>query len=97
MPGRESYRTLAQGVESLVAAHIDELVALAATVIREGMKEGAFRTADPAAAGRAVLMATSKFHHPAHATEWAHPESDAHFNNVWKLLMEGLCVAKRRG
>jgi AcrR family transcriptional regulator len=89
-----AYRTLAANAESIVAGLVDELIALAATVIRAGMEEGTFHAVDPAAAGRAVLLATSRFHHPAHAAEWADPTIDARFNDVWQLLMDGLCVAK---
>jgi AcrR family transcriptional regulator len=89
-----AYRTLAADAQSLVAAHVDELVGLAATVIRSGVKEGAFRAVDPEAAGRAVLVATSRFHHPAHAAEWVDPGIDEAYNDVWQLLMDGLCVAK---
>jgi AcrR family transcriptional regulator len=92
-----AYRTLAQDAQSVVAAHIDELVELAAMVIRSGVKQGTFRTVDPEAAGRAVLFATSRFHHPAHAAEWLDPAIDAAYNDVWHLLMDGLCVAKRPG
>ena len=92
-----AYRTLAPDAQSVVAAHIDELVGLAATVIRSGVKEGTFRTLDPVAAARAVLLATSRFHHPAHAAEWADPAIDAAFNDVWRLLMDGLRISKRPG
>ena len=35
-----------------------------------GVKEGTFRAVDPVRqTGRAVLLATSRFHHPAHAAE----------------------------
>jgi hypothetical protein len=54
------------------------------------VEEGTFRTGDPIAAGRALLFATSRFHHPAHAAEWAHPAIDAAYNEVWRLLMDGL-------
>lgn len=92
-----AYRTLAADAQSVAASHVDELVGLAATVIRAGVKEGTFRTGDPVAAGRAVLFATSRFHHPAHAAEWKDPGIDAAYNDVWRLLMHGLCVAKRAG
>ncbi len=92
-----AYRTLAADAESVVVAHVDELVGLAAMVIRSGVKEGTFRTGDPVAAGRAVLLATSRFHHPAHAAEWLDPVIDAAYHDVWQLLMDGLCVAKRPG
>jgi AcrR family transcriptional regulator len=86
-----AYRTLATDAQSVVEAHVNELVALAATVIRDGVKEGTFRTVDPVPAGRAVLLATSKFHHPAHAAEWIDPAIDDAFDDVWQLLMVGLC------
>ena len=89
-----AYRTLAIDAKSVAAAHVDELVALAATIIRSGVEEGTFRTADPAAAGRAVLFATSRFHHPAHAGEWSDPAIDAAYKDVWRLLMDGLRVSK---
>jgi AcrR family transcriptional regulator len=89
-----AYRTLAAAAQSVVAAHLDELLGLAAMVIRSGVKEGTFRPLDPVAAGRAVLFATSRFHHPVHAAEWVDPVIDAAYNDVWQLLMDGLCVGK---
>lgn len=59
-----AYRTLAADAKAVVAAHLDELIGVAAMVIRSGVEEGSFRAIDPGAAGRAVLFATSKFHHP---------------------------------
>jgi AcrR family transcriptional regulator len=86
-----AYRTLAADAKSVVAAHVDEMVRLTATIIASGVEEGTFRTVDPVSAGRAVLVATSKFHHPAHAAEWADPAIDAAYDDVWQLLMDGLC------
>ncbi len=91
-----AYRTLAADAQSVIVAHVEELAALSAAIIRSGVKDGTFRTVDPVAAARAVLLATSRFHHPAHAAEWADPAIDAAFNDVWQLLMDGLCAAKRR-
>jgi AcrR family transcriptional regulator len=85
-----AYRTLAADAQSVVAAHVNELIGLTAQVIAAGVQEGTFRTVDPLAAGRAVLAATSKFHHPAHAPEWADPSIDTAYNDVWQLLMDGL-------
>ena len=92
-----AYRTLAAGAQSVIAAHLDDLVGLAASVIDSGVKEGTFRKVDPVAAGRAVLFATSRFHHPAHVAEWADPAIDAAYNDVWQLIMDGLCAAKDSG
>lgn len=89
-----AYRTLAADAQSVVAAHVEELVALTAAVVRSGVTEGSFRAIDPVAAGRAVLLATSRFHHPAHAGDWQNPDIDTPYNDVWQLLMNGLGVAK---
>lgn len=91
-----AYRTLAADAQSVVAAHVEELVALTASVVRSGVAEGTFRAIDPVATGRAVLMATSRFHHPAHAAEWGNPAIDDPYNDVWQLLMDGLCVGRKR-
>jgi AcrR family transcriptional regulator len=90
-----AYRALAAGAQSVRAAHIDELVELAAMIIRSGVKEGTFRGVDPVAAGRAVLIATSKFHHPAHAAEWVDSGIDAAYDDVWQLLVNGLVKTLR--
>jgi AcrR family transcriptional regulator len=92
-----AYRTLAADAQSIVSAHVAELVGLAAMVIRSGVEEGTFRTVDPVAAGRALLLATCRFHHPAHAAEWGDPDIDAAYNDVWLLLMDGLRIAKGPG
>jgi AcrR family transcriptional regulator len=91
-----AYRMLAAGAQSVVAAHVEELVGLVAMVIRAGVDEGTFRKVDPVAMGRTVLIATSRFHHPAHAAEWAAAGIDAEFDGVWRLLMAGLCVGKKK-
>jgi AcrR family transcriptional regulator len=91
-----AYRTLAADVQPIIAAHVDELVSLTAMIIRSGVKEGTFRKIDPLIAAKALLRAMVWFHHPAHAAEWADPATDAAYNDVWKLLMNGLCAEKRR-
>ena len=89
-----AYRTLAVEARSVVAAHVEELAELAALIIRGGVEEGSFRTADPKSAGLALLYATSRFHHPANAAEWTDPAIDAAYDDVWRLLMDGLCTPK---
>lgn len=85
-----AYRILAADAESAVTAHVDELVSLVTTVIQSGVDEGTFRSADPVKTGRAVLWATMRFHHPAHAAEWEDPEVEAQFEDVWHLVLDGL-------
>ena len=90
-----TYRALAADGR-FSAAYFEKLLELIASIIRTGVKEGSFRAVDPVAAGRAVLLATSRFHHPAHAAEWADPGIDAAYSDVWKLLMNGLSGTKSR-
>jgi AcrR family transcriptional regulator len=85
-----AYRTLAAGAQSIVAAHVEELIGLAAAVIRSGVEEGTFRNVDPVATARAILFATSRFHHPAHAAEWSDPSIEVSYDDVWRMLMDGL-------
>jgi hypothetical protein len=88
-----AYMTLAADAKSVVAAHVAEMVGLASEIISSGVEEGTFRTVDPVATGRAVLIATSKFHHPAHSLDWTDPAIDVAYDDVWQLLMTGLCPA----
>jgi AcrR family transcriptional regulator len=85
-----AYRTLAADARSAAAVHVDELVELAATIVRAGRDDGTFRSVDPARAARAVLVATTRFHHPVHADEWVDPAVDAAYDDVWQLVMDGL-------
>ena len=91
-----TYRALAADGR-FSAAYFEKLLELIASIIRSGVKEGSFRSVDPVASGRAVLFATSRFHHPAHAAEWADPATDAAYSDVWKLLMDGLSATQSRG
>jgi AcrR family transcriptional regulator len=89
-----AYRTLAADALSVVATHVDELIGLAATIVRSGVTEGTLRPVDAEATGRALLVATFRFHHPAHAAEWLDPAIDASYDDVWQLLMDGLRISK---
>ena len=89
-----AYRSLSANARSVVATHLDELAQLVAAIIRSGVEEGTFRRIDPAAASQAILFATSRFHHPAHAMEWTDQKIDAVFDDLWRILMQGLCVDK---
>lgn len=86
-----AYRALAADARSVAAAHVDELIELAATIVRCGIEDGTFRRVDAMPAARAVLVATYRFHHPAHSADWTEPAIDAAYDDVWQLLMSGLC------
>ena len=91
-----AYRTLAADAQSIVAAHVAEIVDLAATIIRAGIDAGTFRRVDPLDTARALLFATSRFHHPLHAAEWLDPDVDRAYDDVWRLLMNGLTAERSR-
>jgi AcrR family transcriptional regulator len=78
----------------VVGEHLDSLAAQLATVIAAGTASGEFTATDPAAAGRAVLQATTRFHHPAHANEWTSPAIAADLEAVLDLLLQGLRPAR---
>lgn len=85
-----TYHTIAQAARSVVQAHVDELVGQAAQIIESGIANGEFREFEAEKTAKAIFDATARFHHPAHAAEWQHPEIDAEFAEVWNLLLKGL-------
>ena len=85
-----AYHALAAQARDVVRAHIDALVGQAARIIADGVSAGEFGAVKPAAAGRALLYATSRFHNPAHAAEWSDPGIGDLFDEVWHLLLRGL-------
>jgi AcrR family transcriptional regulator len=89
-----AYRSLSANARSAVAAHLSELAQLVAAIIRSGVEEETFRRIDPVATSQAILFATSRFHHPAHAMEWTDPKIDTVFDDLWRILMRGLSVDK---
>jgi AcrR family transcriptional regulator len=84
-----TFHQIATQSREVVAEHLDTLAAQLATIISDGVARKEF-TADPATAGRAVLHATTRFHHPAHAPEWTDPGIDADLDAVLTLLIAGL-------
>lgn len=85
-----AYHQLTIEVREVVQAHVGALAAQLTQIIADGQAQGEFAVADPAAAGWAVLTATTRFHNPAHASEWSDPNIDAQFEGVWSLLLGGL-------
>lgn len=85
-----AYYALASQARDVVRAHVDALEAQAARIIADGVARDEFVAPRPFAAARAVLYATSRFHHPANAAEWSEPGIDDSFREVWSLLARGL-------
>lgn len=85
-----TYLALASDAGEIITAHVAHLAAQAGKIIADGVAQGAFHVASPAAAGRAVVIATNRFHNPAHAAEWRDPAIDTELEEVWSLLLAGL-------
>ncbi len=85
-----AYCELAGEARAVVGQHIEYLTAAMTQMIREGVAQGEFEAADPAAAARGVLVATSPFHNPASSAEWTRPDIDTLFDEVWAIILRGL-------
>ena len=70
-----TYLTLAREACKSVNCHKDCLVDQIGLILSDGVKQGAFEVADVKVTARAMFDATSRFHHPAHAEEWSHPDA----------------------
>jgi len=89
-----TYIALATEAREVVQAHMKTLVDQVAKIIADGMAQGEFEAGNPHTTALAVLYATSRFHNPAHAAEWTDPNTDAAFEAVWSLIVNGLVVRK---
>ena len=86
----ETYRVLFGEADGVIRAHVAALAGQIARIIADGIARGEFDAVDPASAGRAILVATSRYHNPAHSDGWDDPAIDAEFEAVWRLLLRGL-------
>lgn len=87
-----TFSQLTTEAREVVAAHVDHLAAMITAIIADGVSSGEFVVTDPVTAGRAVLHATARFHHPLHAKEWADPAIGSELQEVWRLLVQGLAA-----
>jgi AcrR family transcriptional regulator len=85
-----TYLALAAESREVVRAHVDTLVHQLTRIVADGVAEGAFTTDDAKPAARAAFDATSRFHNPAHAAEWADPQIDSAYERVRSLVLRGL-------
>jgi AcrR family transcriptional regulator len=92
-----TYSSLKAQAREVLRAHVDTLVGQAARIIADGVARGEFSVDDPAAAGRAILHATTRFYSPAHAAEWSDPSFGEAFEQVWRLLARGLGAREPSG
>ena len=85
-----TYIELAAEAREVVNAHVDTLLAQLARIISDGVAHGEFEATDPAGTARAVFDATSRFHNPAHAADWASTRTATAYQHVRALVLRGL-------
>jgi AcrR family transcriptional regulator len=91
-----TYLTLAREACHVVKAYKDGLADQIAHILSDGVKQGAFEVTDVKTSARAILEATTRFHHPAHADEWNDPALPARLDAVLALLLRGLEAQRKR-
>lgn len=74
----------------MVNTHVYRLIEQLAQILERGMASREFKQGDSGDLARAILLATSRFHHPSHALEWGMGSMDEDFESVWQLLIGGL-------
>lgn len=85
-----AYALLAADAREVVPAHVGELLVQVTRIVADGISRGEFAPGDPAVIARGVMDATTRFHHPAHAAEWAGASVEQSFEGLWNLLLLGL-------
>jgi AcrR family transcriptional regulator len=91
-----TYIELAVEARAVVRAHVETLIGQLERIIADGVAGGEITAPDPRSAARAVFDATSRFHNPAHASEWSDPGSGAAYERVRDLVLAGLTSQRRR-
>ncbi|KQX68295.1 MULTISPECIES: TetR family transcriptional regulator [unclassified Paenibacillus] len=74
----------------MITTHVNQLIDQIARIIDEGMKSEEFKSVDSNVTAKAIFIATSRFHHPAHAKEWSSDTIHQEFASVWDLLLFGI-------
>jgi AcrR family transcriptional regulator len=85
-----TYVQLATETQDVISNHISTLSAQVETILKEGVAVKEFSIRDIPNTARAIFLATTRFHNPAHMAEWKDPTIDAQFDDVWLLILSGL-------
>jgi len=85
-----TYVELAADAREVVRAHVQTLVDQLTRIVADGVAAGEFAVDDPRVAARAAFDATSRFHNPVHAAEWADLQIDSAYGAVRSLVLRGL-------
>ena len=87
-----TYMVLAQEARDVTTAHVQHLIDQVAAIIADGISRGEIVAGDPQQMARALLSATTRFHHPAFAATWTEATVMADFDTLWNLLRPGLAA-----
>ena len=85
-----TFHVLTSESREVVADHLVRLSGQLSAIVASGVETGEFAPCDPDRVGWAILQATARFHHPAHAPEWDDPQLGRDFDAVFELLVNGL-------
>jgi AcrR family transcriptional regulator len=91
-----TYVALAADSREVVRAHVETLIGQLTRIVEDGVTEGDFDAEEPRTSARAAFDATSRFHNPAHASDWGSPEIDAAYQGVRSLVLRGLARTRVR-
>lgn len=70
--------------------HLDFLMEQLAEICQEGIRSGEFESKDGKQTSKAIFSAFSIFHNPVFSEQWSQPDYDDDFNELWKLIRDGL-------
>jgi AcrR family transcriptional regulator len=87
-----TYSALTKDAREILKAYGERRFAELESMLAEGIASGEFRRVDPKVTALALWNATTRFYNPAHSAEWTQPGVDAAFDELWKLLMQGLAA-----
>ena len=89
-----TYSMLASRRSEVVVAHGEQLKTHIAKIVDDGIRQGVFTAIEAHLAGLAIFDATTRFHSPLHAPDWAGPNINSDFETIWRLILRGLGVPK---
>jgi len=92
---KEMFKMYAEVTEqsaNLIKRHVRIIIEQLSTLIASGRLNGEIAVTDVSTLAETIFMATSRFHHPAHANEWENEDCESNFNNVWDLILRAIAI-----
>jgi AcrR family transcriptional regulator len=86
-----SYRVLITEAPAVLDAYKAKLHAQIEGLLARGVASGELAVTDLGATAHALWTGCLIFHHPAHAATWGAPGRDGEFDQLWQILMNGIC------